>query len=112
MIFPPAIVFVNNDLSQNVENMLVRQLHIDEVVDGYVFDDRVIAIPNYLASIPAQNLRIMVVRSFEELENRDLAQVVIFVKAGLAAILVNGFGPPGLTFPVVNLTWGKLGVYD
>lgn len=112
MIAPSAIVFVNDDLTANVEAMLVRQLYIDEVIDGYVFDDRLEANSAYLSQVKAANLRLMVVRSFEELENRELADVVIFVKAGLAAIECNGFGAPGQTFPVVNLTWPKLGIFD
>ena len=37
-----AIVFVNNDLTQNVQDALVRQLYINEVMDGYEFDQRVL----------------------------------------------------------------------
>jgi len=103
-IRPAAIIFVNNDLTDNVRDMLVRQLHIDEVIDGYVFDDRVTADPNYPQSIKANDLRLMVVRSFRELENRTLADVVIFVAHGLAAIEENKFGPRAQTYPVVDLT--------
>ncbi len=108
---PGAIVFVNADLTSQVQAHLVKQLHISEVIDGYVFDDRVTADSSYPATVRNQKLRLMVVRSFEELENRDLADVVIFVKAGLAAIEKNGFGPPGLTFPILNLYWQKLGIF-
>ena len=110
-IRPAAIIFVNNDLTTNVQERLVRQLHIDEVIDGYAFDDRVTADPNYPSNIKQLNLRLMVVRSFEELENRALADVVIFVKAGLAAVLKNNFGPPAFTCEVLDIYWGKLSVY-
>ena len=110
MIAPSAIVFVNNDLTTNVEDMLVRQLYINEVVDGYVFDARVAADSNYLTYVKSGNLRLMVVRSFEEITNRELADVAIFVKAGLAAVEINKWGPHGITFPVVNLSWPKLGI--
>lgn len=111
-IRPAAIIFVNNDLTDNVRAMLVTQLHVNEVIDGYVFDDRVTADAAYPATIKANCQRLMVVRSFLELENRALADVVIFVSHGLAAILENNFGPKGLTHSVVNLTWGKLCIFS
>jgi len=108
---PAAVVFVNDDLTDNVQSLLVTQLHITEVIDGYVFDDRLAADPNYVDVVKQLNLRIMVVRPFTELESRTDADVAIFVSHGLAAILQNNFGPPGQTHPVVNLTWGKLSVF-
>ena len=111
-IRPAAIVFVNNDLTDNVRNMLITQLHIDEVIDGYVFDTRVAADSAYPGTIKAQCRRLMVVRSFTELTNRTLADVVIFVSHGLAAILENKFGPRGLTHTVLKLTWGKLCIFS
>lgn len=110
-IAPFAIVFVNNDLTDNVRDFLVKQLLIDEVIDGYVFDDRVAADPGYPASIKANKERLLVKRSFQELENRALADVAIFVKAGLAYVLKNNYGPPGQTHPVIILTWNKLGIF-
>ena len=111
VIRPAGVVFVNADLTPSVQNALVRQLHISEVIDGYEFDDRVTADPNYTDIIKQFNLRIMVVRSFEELENRSLADVVIFVTHGLASVLENKFGPPGITSAVSRLTWGKLCIF-
>ncbi|MDP2685234.1 MAG: hypothetical protein Q8P20_09455 [bacterium] len=109
---PAGVVFVNNDLTTSVQNALVKQLHISEVVDGYSFDNRIIADSSYIAVIKQFDLRIMVVRSFEELDNRGLADVVIFVSSGLAAVLKNNFGPPNITMPVARLTWNQLGVFS
>ena len=111
-IRPAAIIFVNNDLTASVKAMLIKQLHITEAIDGYVFDARVAADSNYPATIKANDQRLMVIRSFLELDNRALANVVIFVSHGLAAILENNFGPKGLTHTVVNLTWGKLCIFS
>ena len=111
-IRPAAIIFVNNDLTGSVRSMLIKQLHISEVIDGYVFDARVAADSAYPGTIKAQCKRLMVVRSFLELDNRALADVVIFVAHGLAAILENKFGPKGQTSSVVNLTWGKLCIFS
>jgi hypothetical protein len=110
-IRPGAIVFVNNDLTPSVLATLVRQLHINEVLDGYVFDERVAANSNYADEVRANNSRLMVIRSFEELENRTLADVAVFVSHGLANVLKNNFGPPSITTAVCRITWGKLCVF-
>jgi hypothetical protein len=108
---PAAVVFVNNDLTDNVQSMLVKQLHINEVVDGDTFDSRIVADPDYVSHMKQLDYRVLVKRSMEELDNRAEPDVVIFFKNGLVSILENNFGPPGGTFPVVRLTWGKLGVF-
>lgn len=108
---PAAIIFVNNDLSESVRAMLIRQLHIDEVITGADFDARVSADSNYPNNYKLVNSRLMVVRSFEELQNREYADVVMFIKHGRAAIEESKFGPPGMSYPVVNLTWGKLNIF-
>lgn len=111
-IRPAAIIFVNNDLTDNVRDMFIKQLHINEVIDGQTFDNRVLANSNYPNTIKANDIRLMVVRSFLELDNRALADIVIFASHGLAAILENKFGPKGLTHPIVNLYWGKLCIFS
>ncbi len=110
-MLPGAVIFVNNDLTPNVLEYLLRQLYIDGY-DGYIsgaeFDARVAADPNYPTIVHLQNLRILVIRDFWDGYNRNLADVAIFVKAGLATIEANKFGPPGQTFPVTTLTIYKL----
>lgn len=118
-IYPAALILVNNDLTDSVQNMLVRQLAIDEIYDGYSFD--LLVAPedgyydgyvDYAQHIKRAQKRTMVVRSFNEGFNRDIFDVVIFVKAGLAAIEENKFGPHGFTWPVVAITWKKLQVFQ
>ena len=103
-----AIVFVNNDLTQNVQDALVIQLYINEVMDGYEFDQRVSKDPNYPTIVHNNNLKILVIRSFFETTNRDLCDVAIFVKAGLAAIEYNKLGPHRGTHRVEKITLNKL----
>ncbi len=109
-LLPSAIVFINNDLTPNVEAMLVRQLFISQVVDGYTFDNNIIS-NDYLPSLKQNNKRLMVVRSFLEPQNRELADIVLFCKMGLAAVEINKFGPHGFTLPITKLYWGILGIY-
>lgn len=110
-VIPAAILIVNNDLTSNVEAMLVTQLHIDEVIDGVSFDARVANDPTYNKTVHSSGQRIMVVRSLFETNNRELADLVLFVKAGLASSELNKFGPPGITTQVVNIDWGKFCIF-
>lgn len=112
MILPSAIIFCNNDLTDNVKNKIIKQLFITDVLDGYVFDGYQAADPTFADTVKKQDRRMLVIRSFQETANRELADVVIFVKAGLAAILKNNWGPPGVTYPVINLYWGKLCIFE
>ncbi len=108
---PPAIIFVNRDLVDQVRSWIVKQLHINEAIDGSTFDARIAADPSYPDKVHQLNLRILVERPFTEWQNRELADVAIFVKNGLASVEKNNFGPPGATFPVINIHWGQLGVF-
>ena len=38
---PPAIVIVNDDITAQIQGVLVRQLRIDQVMDGYTFDQTI-----------------------------------------------------------------------
>ena len=106
---PPAILIVNNDLTPAIEATLVRQLRIDQVLDGYVFDDYIAADPNWPDTIRnIQEQRIMVVRDLRETQNREYADVVAFVSRGMFAVEKNNFGPPGLTFQVRKIHWGQI----
>lgn len=115
MANPPAgIIFVNSDISDSARDTLVRQLLIDNVQDGYVFDDNVNANPNYVADVKRSNLRVLVLRTFAEFVNRanvptwTQADVVLFVKQGLAYAEINKFGPPGISILVLKIDWGFL----
>lgn len=114
--YPSAIIVVNNDLTDNVRDMLVKQLLIDEVLDGYTFDALIDGYAildgySYSSEIKKLNKRIMVVRSYQDTFDRTLTDVSIFVKLGMAHVLHNNIGPHDITYKVVNLTWDKLCVY-
>ena len=109
MLFPAAILLVNNDLSLNAQQMLVRQLNISEVIDGYTYDNRIAANASYPAMVHNGNKRLLVVRSLTELNNRSTVDVVGFIKGGMIAIIPQiNCSTPGQTYPIVNLTWAKL----
>jgi len=105
---PSAIIFVNNDLSDQVQSTLVSQLQINDTITGAEFDSRVTADPNYPNNIHINNLRVLVIRDFSDLTNRNLADIVIFIKSGLAAVEYNKYGPHNITMPVAGLYLNKL----
>lgn len=108
---PPAIIFVNNDLVPQVVNYLIRQLHLNEVMDGYEFDHRVSTDPNYPDVIKSLNLRIMVIRPFNDYTNRELADIAVFAKNGMFSIERNKFGPPYRQLKIADVYWGKLCIF-
>lgn len=111
MIPPNALVLFNNDLNDKVRTYLIKQLYISESITGAEFDLRIVANPDYPALIKQLGLRIMIERNFKELNNRSLFDLVLFVKNGMVNIEINKFGPPGLTFPVRDIYWGKFGIF-
>lgn len=67
---------------------------------GVEFDARVLADPTYPASIYAQLLRILVIRPYTDLINRNLADLVLFCSHGLVAVEKGKTGEPGITYPI------------
>ena len=106
---PPAIIFVNADLSAGIQSTLVRQLRIDQVLDGYTFDQYVAADPTWPDTIrEIHEQRIMVVRPLYELDNREHADIVAFVTSGMISVEKNNFGPPISQIQVKKIHWGQL----
>ena len=104
---PSGLIFSNN-VSPGIQKKLEQQLYIHETISGQEFDDRFSADPNYPEIIKLQNLRILVLRDFFNITNRNVASLVIFVKLGISSILKNNFGPPGASYIVENLHWDQL----
>jgi hypothetical protein len=108
---PPALILVNNDLTPSVQNLIVRQLKIDLVMDGYGLDSAVATDPNYKKELQARNQRVMVLRNFQELQNRNLFDLVMFYYNGLIQVEASNLGPHAKSFKLENLSWGLLGIY-
>lgn len=100
---PGAIIFVNNDLNDVLKNKISSQLFVNEIVLGQLFDARVTADGYYADNVRNIGLRLLVIRDLSDTTNRILADVVIFVKSGLASVLKNNFGEPGQTYTVDGL---------
>ena len=108
MLYPPAIIFSNDDLTSQVQQVLRTQLFLDEIMSGSVFDGYVVADGSYARDLKLSGKRILVMRNFATMNNEDLADVVIFIKNGLASIQKNNFGPPMQTYQVATLNMFQL----
>lgn len=101
---PSAIIFMNDDVSQGIIDVLTHQLFLNEIISGTTFDQR-IADSNdgytYPDDVRKNNLRILVLKNdLRSDTNHEYADVVIFVKQGLATVLKNKLGPPTQSFPI------------
>ena len=108
MLYPPAIIFSNDDLTSQVQEVLRTQLFLDEIMSGSVFDGYVAADGYYANNIKLMGKRILVMRNFSTMANENLADVVIFIKNGLASVQKNNFGPPMQTYQVATLNMFQL----
>lgn len=127
---PPAIFFINGDIQypptppifvgsdpNNVQSYvgpdeltnLQQQLFIDDTMTKAEFDARVAADPNYPTIVHLQLMRILVILpTFQDEVNRELADVVMFLHQGLADIECNRFGPPRQDFPFQRINMYEL----
>lgn len=112
---PSGIIFVNKEISPSVQDKLIIQLFIDFILTGDEFDAMINVDPFYPAKIKQFRKRTLVIRSYDEgkvinnIPNRQLADIILYVAHGLANMVSSsGHGP---TFPVVNITWGDLGIF-
>lgn len=109
---PGAIIMVNNDLSPSVQNRLEIQLHIDESITGQEFDLRYAAASDYPLAIRVLRRRLLVIRSHQDVTNRNEMDIVMFVKNGMISVTKNCFGPPGQTYQLKNIHWGAICIYN
>jgi len=103
-----AVILVNADLTPNVQAAIQRQLYINDTITGTEFDLRIAADPNYVAIVHANGLRVLVIRPFTELTNRDQFDIVMFCKAGLASVETSKVGPPGQTYQIDRMYLSQL----
>lgn len=94
---PPFIMFVNNDLSDQVKSVFTRQFYLTEIIDGATFDGYLFTDPNFINTAYADGYRIMVLKNLSDHTDRQLANITLFYKNGLVSILKDGYGPPTLT---------------
>lgn len=105
---PPSIIFVNQDLTDQVLSVFVRQLYITQVLDGYTFDGYVSSDAYFEMNVYIDGYRILVVRDLHDYTNREKADLVLFAKDGLVSVLCNKYGPPGKTLTIDRCYYSAL----
>ena len=112
-MFPPAIIYINTDCGLVAQMTLNDQLEINEIIAKQEFDARIFVDPNYPDIIRLQNLRVLVLlESFDDIVNRSSADIIMFVKHGMATVMKNNCGPPGLTVPLQRIEIHQLLRYN
>ena len=107
---PSKIIFVNDDLSDQVKGVLVAQLEITQVLSGADFDAKVLANPNFTNQfkLDPANGSLLVIRSLRDQTNRQLCDYCLFVKNGMASVLYQKSGRPERTLSITALTLASL----
>jgi hypothetical protein len=118
MEMPGVIIFVNDSITTATQTTLATkdspnpstiqgidvQLQINETINLTEFNARIAADPNYPTVVHLNRLRILVILpNFQDTTNRNLADVVMFVKQGLASVEKCKYGPPGFTLPIQRI---------
>ncbi len=82
---------------------------------GDEFDAMITADSSYPDKVKQFQKRTLVIRTYDKnnivnnIPNRELADIVLFVAHGLANMLTKSGHSP--TIPVVNITWGEFGIF-
>jgi hypothetical protein len=97
---PPAIIFLNENISAQIQSVFVRQLYITQVLNAATFDGYVAADGYYANNILADGYRVLVLRDFSDFTNRNLANIVLFAKNGLVAVEWKNNGPHSITMGI------------
>lgn len=108
LINPTGIIFINIETHPNVVDFIVKQLNIDEYIDGYEFDNRMANNSSYPEEVHGAEKRILVIKDYSDLNNREYADIVLFIKNGLASVEYSKFGPAGLSLKITQLYLQKL----
>jgi hypothetical protein len=126
MQLPSAIIFVNDQVTLATISVLTTedtptpstvqgidvQLQITETISFEEFNARIASNPNYHDIVHLNKQRILVIlKNFRDCRNREYADVVMFVKQGIASVESCKFSPPGYSIDtqrlnIYNLLYG------
>jgi hypothetical protein len=104
-VAPPAVIFINSDLSPQVLGVFQSQLFINQTMDGPTFDANLAADGYYAAEIIASGQRILVLRDLvADTNNREYATIVLYGgRNGMCSVLSCKYGPPNITLPTARV---------
>ena len=108
MILPSAIIFVNDDLTNNVRNKLKTQLFLTHTFTNNQFIDLIDKKPEFIDEVKTKNFRVLVEQNLHDIQNIEYADFLIFVRHGLVSVLdLQTKNIKGI-YPVVNITWAQI----
>lgn len=106
MNLPHLIIFVNKELTEQVQSVIEQQLFITvtlshqqyntldpDILDGYTRTDRVLVLIDYQDT---------------PLLHDGYADTVLFFSNGLLSVQKNKYGPPGLTWTAATINLNQL----
>jgi hypothetical protein len=113
MLIPGILYFANNDLGDVALANLQGQLNIDEVISNDEFVLRIAADPNYPVVIKLNQLRVLVLYPAYDQNNSNkcLADILLFIRQGMAYVLDRVTGCPGLAMATNKLNMFNLRTY-
>lgn len=113
MPIPPAIIFINADINDQIVSTLTTQLNLDETMSFDEFNTRVSNDPNYPTVVHLWFKRILVILpNLMDQTNRTLADLVLFYNQGQVTVEKNKFGPPRLSLPLQRVNLYELLRYE
>lgn len=126
MQLPAALILVNDTVTLDTISTLTTddtpnpstiqgidgQLQITETISFEEFKARMASNPDYHKVIHLNRLRVLVIlKNFQDTCYREVFDVVMFIKQGVASVLQCKYGPPGLSLDtqrlnIFNLLYG------
>jgi len=102
-IVKPFVAFVNDNISESIQTVLMQQLMLSEILSMEEFTLRIQNNPNYADIVRGLGQRIVVLKKMYDKSYNDVADIILFCRNGLIAVESSKIGPPGITFEIKNI---------
>ena len=100
LLAPALLIAINTDLSSEVLSITQQQFFIDDTINNEELTARFNADPNYLSEIHGNNLRVLVVKPANDLNNLDKFDLILYFKNGLISVEGCKYGGVGISYPL------------
>ena len=103
-----AIIFINNEISSQEKLTLQNQLVITEIISSEELDLRINKNPNYPQIIRSSGIKLLVTIPTNDLNTKNIADLVLFLKQDLIYVVSNKSGGSGQAFKLSNINVNTL----
>lgn len=97
---PPSIIFINSNISTNVQYQIEKQLYITETIPYSTLELRVASDGYYHQHIIGLDERLLVLANLNDYSNRAYADIVLCYVNGLVYVEKNKVSIPGKCIPL------------